>query len=346
MKLLPPNYPDLLSGVRVVWHDTQCVLEEDGAPPQAFRVLDASLKPALENLLAGWVMERKTPRLLFLHANVMLHRPGGRLLFIAGDSGAGKSTLTRLTLERGEDWTLAAEDMAILDPDARSLIPFPRASSMRIEGDKVTGFPLWRPFGGAEGERKALVPQERYVTDPQPLARAVVVLLDPARAEPAPRRDDDPAEAQEFVFDLTWAGPELLEALSSGGFEPFEVTRRPGTMQLRVRRDLSTQELGRLCDLFEEHEAFLLEARRGKGKGAGRVRFAGQPACEPMPARVAVEALMPHLKRHRPGGESPDLPPPLFRLVKALHDAEFVRLRPGGTPEETLAELGPESRMA
>ncbi|GEM_PF-2711486 len=68
-------------------------------------------------------------RCFWLDAAVLL-APDGRLFLLAGPSFAGKTTLTlAMVLSRG--WKALAEDIAVLDMDERSVIPFERPFSVR-----------------------------------------------------------------------------------------------------------------------------------------------------------------------------------------------------------------------
>jgi HprK-related kinase A len=66
-------------------------------------------------------------RYLLLHAATV--EKDGRALIMTGESGAGKSTLAALLGERG--WRLMGDEFALLDMDNGSLLPFPRAVSLK-----------------------------------------------------------------------------------------------------------------------------------------------------------------------------------------------------------------------
>jgi HprK-related kinase A len=66
-------------------------------------------------------------RYLLLHAATV--EKDGRALIMTGESGAGKSTLAALLGERG--WRLMGDEFALLDMAAGTLLPFPRAISLK-----------------------------------------------------------------------------------------------------------------------------------------------------------------------------------------------------------------------
>ncbi|MEA3031430.1 MAG: hypothetical protein QOG13_2755 [Sphingomonadales bacterium] len=66
-------------------------------------------------------------RYLLLHAATV--EKDGRCLIMTGESGAGKSTLAALLGERG--WRLMGDEFALLDMEAGTLLPFPRAISLK-----------------------------------------------------------------------------------------------------------------------------------------------------------------------------------------------------------------------
>lgn len=66
-------------------------------------------------------------RHLLLHAASV--EKDGRALILTGESGAGKSTLAALLGERG--WRLMGDEFALLDLETGTLLPFPRAVSLK-----------------------------------------------------------------------------------------------------------------------------------------------------------------------------------------------------------------------
>jgi HprK-related kinase A len=66
-------------------------------------------------------------RYLLLHAATV--EKDGRCLIMTGESGAGKSTLAALLGERG--WRLMGDEFALLDMASGTLLPFPRAISLK-----------------------------------------------------------------------------------------------------------------------------------------------------------------------------------------------------------------------
>jgi HprK-related kinase A len=121
-------------------------------------------------------------RYLLLHAATV--EKDGRALIMTGESGAGKSTLAALLGERG--WRLMGDEFALLDMDAGTLLPFPRAISLKNKaigvleaeveparfGPRLEGTPKGtirhlRPNGEAlarmeEGARPALILFPRF----------------------------------------------------------------------------------------------------------------------------------------------------------------------------------------
>ena len=72
-------------------------------------------------------------RYLLLHAATV--EKDGRALIMTGESGAGKSTLAALLGERG--WRLMGDEFALLDMESGTLLPFPRAVSLKNEAIAV-----------------------------------------------------------------------------------------------------------------------------------------------------------------------------------------------------------------
>jgi HprK-related kinase A len=66
-------------------------------------------------------------RYLLLHAATV--EKDGRAIVMTGESGAGKSTLAALLGERG--WRLMGDEFALLDMEGGTLLPFPRAISLK-----------------------------------------------------------------------------------------------------------------------------------------------------------------------------------------------------------------------
>lgn len=105
-------------GYRLTGHDgtTEEVAHERTAVVGLF---DLVIRAALDGLARRGI--------LGLHAGAVALRGGGAIL--AGASGRGKSTLTLGLLRRGAD--LLSDEMALIAPDDRTLLPYPRSAHVR-----------------------------------------------------------------------------------------------------------------------------------------------------------------------------------------------------------------------
>lgn len=73
------------------------------------------------------LIARHLPRYLQVHASALSWKGAGVLF--PGSPGAGKSTLAAALLARG--WSYATDEFALIDPDTRRLVPYPRALSIK-----------------------------------------------------------------------------------------------------------------------------------------------------------------------------------------------------------------------
>lgn len=105
-------------GYRLTGHDG--TTEEVGRESTAVvGLFDLVIRAALDGLARRGI--------LGLHAGAVAFGGGGAIL--AGASGRGKSTLTLGLLRRGAD--LLSDEMALVAPDDRTLLPYPRSAHVR-----------------------------------------------------------------------------------------------------------------------------------------------------------------------------------------------------------------------
>jgi HprK-related kinase A len=100
-------------------------------PDAAPMALDHGLLAAEMGMNLQMALGQK--RYLLLHAASV--EKDGRALIMTGESGAGKSTLAALLGERG--WRLMGDEFALLDLASGTLLPFPRAVSLKNGAIKV-----------------------------------------------------------------------------------------------------------------------------------------------------------------------------------------------------------------
>jgi len=115
---------DHVTGVRR-WLRRQIVFKIDGQDPFAPLPGDQGL-PMLEWGM-NWCVTSQCHRYLILHAAVL--ERNGRALVLPAPSGSGKSTLCAALLFNG--WRLLSDELALIDPILGSLVPMPRAVSLK-----------------------------------------------------------------------------------------------------------------------------------------------------------------------------------------------------------------------
>jgi len=155
-------------------------------------------------------------RYLLLHAATV--EKDGRCLIMTGESGAGKSTLAALLGERG--WRLMGDEFALLDMESGTLLPFPRAISLKNGAIRVMEMEVEasrfgpRLAGTPKGDIRHLRP------NPEAIARmgegaAPALILFPRFGEAAAVRGVGQAEV---FMRLTQASTNYV-ALGRAGFE-------------------------------------------------------------------------------------------------------------------------------
>ena len=107
------------------WLRPKLYFRVDGEDPFAPLPADQGL-PMLEWGM-NWCVTGHCHQYLILHAAVL--ERDGRALVMPAPSGSGKSTLCAALLFHG--WRLLSDELAIIDPAAGSLIPLPRAVSLK-----------------------------------------------------------------------------------------------------------------------------------------------------------------------------------------------------------------------
>jgi hypothetical protein len=136
---------------------------------------------------------RRQSELVFLHAaSVSI---GGRGVLLCGEKGAGKSTLSLALAARGHGFL--GDEVAVLDPVQRLLLPFRRRASLRL-GPQGQGVAQWLARHPAERETLAdgsvrdrvQVSAMFGASPPQPVPLAAAFFLGPRAAQPARRSID------------------------------------------------------------------------------------------------------------------------------------------------------------
>lgn len=82
----------------------------------------------------NWCMANHFHPYLMIHAAV-IERPDGRAAILAAPPGSGKSTLCAGLVARG--WRLLSDELALIDPETRSLAPIPRPIGLKNESIEV-----------------------------------------------------------------------------------------------------------------------------------------------------------------------------------------------------------------
>jgi HprK-related kinase A len=75
----------------------------------------------------NWSVFTRPNQYLMLHAGVV--ERGGKALILSGRPGAGKSTLTAALVLGG--WRLLSDEVAVIPPGTRNLLPLPRPVSLK-----------------------------------------------------------------------------------------------------------------------------------------------------------------------------------------------------------------------
>jgi HprK-related kinase A len=127
-------------------------------------------------------------RHLLIHASAV--ERGGRAVIMPGDSGSGKSTLAALLGEHG--WRLLADEFVMIDMANSSILPFPRAISLKnsaipeMEGriaDPARFGPLLNDT--PKGELRHLRPNDHAIARMDEAARPALFLFPSFGSEPA-----------------------------------------------------------------------------------------------------------------------------------------------------------------
>jgi HprK-related kinase A len=155
-------------------------------------------------------------RYLLLHAATV--EKDGRCLIMTGESGAGKSTLAALLGERG--WRLMGDEFALLDLASFTLLPFPRAISLKnkaigvMEAQVEPGRFGPRLSGTPKGDIRHLRPNEEAIARMGEGAIPALILF-PRFGEAAAVRG---VGAAEVFMRLTQASTNYV-ALGRAGFD-------------------------------------------------------------------------------------------------------------------------------
>jgi len=214
--------------------------------------VDGHFEENLGRLLTGTLASKLRGKgHLVLHGSVVAK--AGRAAILTGPSGAGKTTLAMALLER--DWSLLADDLAVLELPSLRCLPVPTALGL---------IPTEKPKGRAPdrgeprpGKKQYCPPEQLFPTwhwgEPTPLTE--VVFLAPATTGlPAVFRELGAAEAWDHLLETSYFTSKkgFLEGL--GALLPG-LARLKGTARCRLLKGGSVLERRELVDqLFHREE--------------------------------------------------------------------------------------------
>ena len=179
-------------------------------------MLPDAVPMALEHGLLAAEMGMNLQMALGWRRHLLLHAASverdGRALLITGLSGSGKSTLAALLGERG--WRLMGDEFALLDLESGTLLPFPRAVSLKNESvallEAIAGPERMGPWlrGTPKGTIRHLIPRVDAVARmSEPAAPAAILFPRFGRDLPAAVR---PVGAAEVFVRLTQASTNYV----------------------------------------------------------------------------------------------------------------------------------------
>lgn len=113
------------------WYRPQVEFFFDGRRP--FKPLPQAQAFAMFEWGLNWCVASQMHRFLILHAAVL--ERNGHVLVMPAPSGSGKSTLCGGLATRG--WRLLSDELAIIDPEDGTIIPFPRPVSLKNQSIAV-----------------------------------------------------------------------------------------------------------------------------------------------------------------------------------------------------------------
>lgn len=179
VRLAPPSVPRRFFRPQVQFY-------QDGFPP--FRPLPRAQAFAFFEWALNWSVASTALHYLVVHAAVV-ERDGWAVL-LPGAPGAGKSTLCAALALRG--WRLLSDEMALLRPGSRQVVPIPRPVGLKNESIAVI---------------RRFAPEARVGPSVHDTAKGTVAHLRPPRDSVL--RAGEPATVRRVIFPLYVAGARL-----------------------------------------------------------------------------------------------------------------------------------------
>ncbi|MBN2560443.1 MAG: hypothetical protein JXQ75_05885 [Phycisphaerae bacterium] len=260
-------------GVEESYHELYRAYEVDSALPEEFRVdviagrswrtgrryyhvlsngeeefttrRRCRILPLIEGTI-NLLIVRHLPDYLQIHASAL--SLDGTGLVCAGRPGMGKSTLAAALLARG--WSYATDEFALIDPQTRLLVPYPKALSIKSGSRDVLrrfGLPidLGRPYERLKKGHVWCLDPMRVRPDAVARACPVRMIVFPQYGQGQPPTIEPMSRAQ-AVFELAHCSFNFLKFRSRAIELLVEVVRNARCYQLR------TGDLTRSCRLIED----------------------------------------------------------------------------------------------
>ena len=269
---------------------------------------------------------------LLLHA-AALADGRGRATLLAAPSGHGKTSLTLELLGRG--MRFLGDDYAPLDPEARTVHPYPRAVGLVPDPAKPIPDRFRRIALAPDAVRllgKSLVDVGQALGDPvlvtRPAALRSVILLTADESEATNATTWLEAAARVEVADRIEADLRAID-----GVELVSRRSEPHLRAWKLRVSHDRFPTGKLAAILDR-DAVIVSAK----VWTTQPDFAGPPRAVPVKRREAAEWLGREMLNRRDGGRllaryRGSIAAMFFDLARALSNVECYRVRVGGCRE-------------